>query len=142
MRSLASDSMRALLLVPLLALAACDALQPFPAEGGVRAGAVGLAADADAYERGDTVELTLRNGGFRTVETGVMGCAALEQRTDAGWTSDIDYNDRACVLPLVVVEPGETYSGSLVLDGVDAGTYRFVKDTNVGVLATASFVVR
>ena len=134
--------MRALLLVPLLALAACDALQVFPPEESVRAGEVDLVTSADAYARGDTVELTLRNGGSRTVETGILGCSTLEQRTDDGWTADLDYNDRACALPLVVVKPGETYSESLVLDGVDPGTYRFVHGTNVGALATASFVVR
>ena len=133
--------MRALWLIPALALVACDSLDVFPPEQGVRAGSVELVTDAEVYDRGGDIELTLRNGSERTVETGVMGCAVLEMRTATGWTDDIDYNERGCILPLVVIEPGEAYSGTLTLGGVDRGTYRFVHGTNVGDLATASFVV-
>lgn len=134
--------MRFAALLSLLALAACDTTSAiFPPQSGIAVGDVELAADRDAYRAGQEITLTLSNGSASRVETGVMGCATLEKQTSEGWSQDVPYNDRACILPIVVVEPGETFSGTLVLDPVDEGTYRFRHGTNVGELATASFVV-
>ena len=137
--------MRHVLLLSLLILAACDTVETFPPEAGVALEGVTLTADRSMYDNDDEVGLTLRNDGAARVETGVLGCAALERRTDAGWVRDAALNDRPCILLLVVLEPGDLEGGSVDLDAVGGapdGTYRFVHGTSVGDVASASFEVR
>lgn len=128
-------------LLALVALAACDTLAVYPPEGALQIDGVSLTADRDVYDNDSEVVLTLRNASASRVESGVLGCAILERRTDSGWTQDVPYNDRACIAIAVYIEPGDVLEGALPLDGVSDGTYRFLHRTNVGTLVTASFVV-
>jgi len=135
--------MRALRLLPLvLALAACDTLRVLPPEGAVRADGFSLTADRPSYDNRDEVTLTLRNDGPERGEMGVLACAALEQRTDDGWTQDLAHNDRACIMLLVYVEPGSEQAAVVELEGVPDGTYRFTHRVSGVEVATASFEVR
>jgi hypothetical protein len=134
--------MRALALLSLLALAACDTAAVYPPEGPVHASGLALTVDRTSYDRGDDVALSLRNDGDVPVYTGILGCALLERRTEAGWSSDLAFNERACIAIAVEIEPGESLDGTLALDGVRTGTYRFRHGASGVEVATASFVVR
>lgn len=134
--------MRTSALALLLSVVACDAIAFFPPEGGISIGRVELSTDQASYGGGGEVTLALRNGSDTTVETGVLACALLERRTDAGWTSDLSFNERACIAIAVSIAPGDTYSETQRLDGVRGGTYRFMQRTSVGELVTATFDVR
>ncbi|WP_420456945.1 immunoglobulin-like domain-containing protein [Rubrivirga sp.] len=134
--------MRPLAFVILLALAACDTLGVYPPEAPVTAADLSLTTDRSEYRSGDDVTLTLRNDGDREVLTGVLTCSLLERRTDDGWTRDVDRNERGCILLGITVPPGDAYTDEADLDGVRAGTYRFVQAFGDVEVATGSFVVR
>ena len=137
--------MRTLPLVLLLGLVACDTVETFPPEAGVGLEGVTLATDRDSYNNRSTVGLTLRNDGAEQVLTGVLECAQIERRTDAGWTLDLDLNDRACIAIGIILEPGDDLEGEVDLGdvgGVPGGTYRLVQGTSVGDVASPSFEVR
>ncbi len=141
MRALLSSA-RPLALVSVLALSACDTVAYFPSEAPVAANGVSFEAERTTYRSGDTVLLTLRNDGDRTAETGVLGCAVLELRTRTAWVRALPFNDRACILLLVAIAPGDDYSGAVDLDRVRPGTYRFSQSVNGTDVSTASFEVR
>ena len=135
--------MRALFLVPLLALAACDTTNSYDSEDAVVVDGVVLATDRSVYGVGDEATLTLRNRGRRTAETGALGCAGVERRTAGGWTQDVAFNqDRYCIAILHVVSPGDEIEAAVPLDGIEAGTYRFVHEVNDRPVATAAFSIR
>ena len=134
--------MRIFALVSLLALAACDTVAVFPPEGAIVVNGFSLVTDRTVYDNGSDVTLTLRNDGPVQGEMGVLGCAILEQRTEAGWTAALDRNDRVCILMMVGVSPGQEIVAVADLDGVRDGTYRFVQPVSGMRVATASFTVR
>ena len=133
--------MRALLVCSLVALAACDASAPEVADASIEIDGVTLTTDRAAYGGGDDAVLTLTNGGEGVVETGVLACAQLERQRGGGWSRDLPFNDRGCILPLFAFGPGESTTAAVRLADVAAGSYRFVQDTSVGALATPTFQV-
>ena len=117
--------MRFSLLALLLALAACDSVSPVAPPGDVRVDGVTFRVGSTEVRSGDTVELSLQNDTDQTVETGVFGCDVVERLDGGVWVQREDDNDRACILPLIYVEPGTSFDGAFVLD-VAPGTVRLV----------------
>ena len=113
-----------------LALAACDSASPIAVPGEVRVENVTFRVSSTEVRSGDTVELTLQNDSARAVETGVFGCDVVERLDGGVWVQREDDNDRACILPLYVIEPGKSYDGAFLLD-VAPGTVRLVHRFNV-----------
>lgn len=119
-------------LVPLILLAVfylgCSeptgvASQP-PAARDAEPGGLALTADAEAYARGDTAHLTLRNGTEATYGMGVLECAALQRPAGDGWEQSPAGNERVCIQVYRYLAPGETMEADVALD-VPPGTYRF-----------------
>ncbi len=105
-----------------------------------------LTTDADAYARGDTAHVTLRNETDATYGMGVLGCATLERPAADGWERAPEGNDRACIQIYRTLAPGETMEADLPLD-VSSGTYRIAhhvtqeESGTAATVATASFCV-
>ena len=135
---------RLALLAALLVLAGCTPRAALVGTAALAPGGVALAADRAAYNRGDSVRLTLTNGATATATTGVLECARIETWTGSAWTLSPAGNDRACIMIARVLAPGETMTGDVVLD-VPAGTYRLAQSVTLdgaGVTAaTAAFRV-
>ena len=127
-------AMRVLPLAVLLVLAGCDAV--------FGSGGVSLATDGDAYARGAVATLTLRNSSDETASMDPLECARLDRRADGGWARDPDGNDRVCGRVIVNVPAGDELTAGATLEGVGAGTYRFVQETSVGDAVSGSFEVR
>lgn len=117
--------MRFVLLLSLLALAACDTLNvapPPPAE--VRAGeGLVFTTDRDTYRRGQTAQLELHNARQDTLMTGVVECAQLEVWDGSVWGPAREREGRVCIALGVYLTPGRTLRGAVPLR-VPAGTYR------------------
>ena len=109
----------------LLAAAGCDAAGPLVTTAPVVAAGMGFTTDRDAYRRGDTATLLLRNVSADTLTMGVLECATLESWAGTAWTARPSDNDRACIEIARVLAPGETMDGRIALD-VPEGSYRFV----------------
>lgn len=124
--------MRLLLLAvvaPFLA-AGCNSAGPLVDAAPVSSAGLTLTADKDAYARGETARLVLRNGGAATATTGVLECAQFERWTGSAWETSPDGNDRACILLAAIVAPGEILTGSVPID-VSAGSYRLTQSVSV-----------
>ena len=116
--------MRLIAALLVLAAAGCDTA-PFADASPIGTGEMAFTADRDAYRRGDTAALTLRNLSADTLTTGVLECAFLEVWDGEAWTIRASDNGRACIEIAVVLAPGETLTGAVELDVPD-GSYRFV----------------
>lgn len=124
--------MRLLLLAvvaPLL-VAGCNSAGPLVDAAPVSSAGLTLTADQNAYDRGETARLVLRNGGTATATTGILECAQFERWTGSAWETSPDGNDRACILLAVVLAAGETLTGAVPLD-VPAGSYRLTQSVSV-----------
>ena len=89
-----------------------------------------LTADQTAYPRGATARLALRNGAQIAATTGVLECAQIETWASSGWTASPVGNDRACILIVRMLQPGETLTGGVPLD-VPPGTYRLAQSVSL-----------
>ncbi len=133
------------LLFAALGVSACTTVQP-PGAPYIPDGLL-LTADRMEYGRGDSAQLLLRNGASAVAQTGVLECAQIEAWQGGTWATSPVGNDRACILILATIQPGETMTGTVPLD-VPAGTYRLTQsvgfeDQDAGVVAaTAPFRVR
>lgn len=119
--------------VALLAvvLSGCDTTNAIaPPPGHVETDGVRIEVAASEVEQGDVLGLTLVNESDRTVETGVFGCALVERWSGSTWERLEEDNDRACILPLYTVPPGQTYEGAFSFD-VAPGTVRLVHSFHV-----------
>ena len=141
--------MRTLLLALALAGCAPRAVGPpdaAPPAGAPATGGLTLAADRQAYARGASVRLELRNGSAAVATTGVLECAQFETWTGSAWVRSPVGNDRACIMIARVLAPGETITGDVAAD-VPAGSYRLTQSVSLegaeeGVaVSTASFRV-
>lgn len=136
--------MRPILLALLLAWG-CTAADPLVDTAPVSTDGLTLAADARAYDRGDTARLRLTNGSRTTATTGVLECALVESWTGDAWAPSADGNDIACIQIARVLAPGETMTGEVRIDFRD-GFYRltqpvFVEGGGESAVSTASFRV-
>ena len=119
--------MTRILLASLLGLAACTTARiPAPPSAPVAPKGVTLTADQSAYARGASAKVTLRNGAPGVAQTGVLECAHIEAWDGTAWEESAVGNDRACILVLRILQPGETMTGMVPLDVPD-GTYRLTQ---------------
>ncbi|HEX8385010.1 MAG TPA: immunoglobulin-like domain-containing protein [Rubricoccaceae bacterium] len=111
-------------------VAGCQAAAPLVDVAPVSSDGLTLTADKDAYARGETARLDLRNGGTATATTGVLECAHIERWTGAAWERSAEGNDRACIMIARILQPGESMTGAVPLD-VPAGAYRLTQGVSV-----------
>lgn len=132
MKDRLNRSVSCLALSLLLALAGCEgsASGPELGPGGLEVGnallgseaGVVLETDAEAYDPGGTMTLTLENQGSEAV--GYNLCVhGLERRSGDVWTS-VD-SERVCTAHLETLEPGQTAAyGTTVPADLASGEYR------------------
>lgn len=132
-----------LLVFAAVTLAACSTPRPAmsPPDEPRTADGLSLNVDGDAFERGATIPLVLRNDGPHTFEGGVVACATTERWSAAGWVATTD-DQRACILMLAQIAPGAEASAGIALE-LPPGTYRFAHAmTRVGTEASVTVATR
>lgn len=120
---LIAGPMRILILSTLLVCAACDSASPITRAGETISEGVTFRVNRTEVRSGATLELALINGSDRMLSTGSLGCATVERRVEGAWTVVPSDNERACILPIFVHEPGEAHEEAFLLD-VEPGTVR------------------